>query len=1586
VVTTTTTPEPALSCAHPHAVFTKKLISQSSALPGCNNTISVTIVQNVPLPANGSSLIITFNPNISVGLKEGNVTLRGLDATSFNSVGVWSAANNSLRLAVSSDLPVCTNISFEFTVCNPASVASPMSEILLQDSKPVNISAEGAGVRIRPVEMDSAHLPTDAQPLRVYAPLFTVKKIGQSSPWPGVNNTITVTVATNFNMVSKTRVVLHGFEGVELLSDGDVLLQGPDAGGFVSMAGSLGHGTWVGCDSALVLELGSELGCNTSSFTISFVVTNPLLAQDCVNVRINATVPSACNESSFFTVTQQRIAANMAHAIGSRTADSYSEAYLAHSENGFDMEHDLATELPIFGAMMGDACPLLIWPAVFLIKDISQSSPWPCASDNTISITIATNVLLFSSSSKNVSITVSQMFMATPLGMSDGKVAITTSNTETSGVLTPVSSFDDGDSTTAVWTTDNITNMSSMTLNLNAGVECCVPDTLGNGLTVIEFNVTNAALPQAQRTVTVSADGAVVILGSAMRHDHGNKWAFFVKSPAITLATISQSSSAPCSENTVILRFKFNSNLVCASTISVTGLASVMTYADVKNISGTGYSGNVTWKSDTLIVPITSTLAKGDLVDLRFSFFNPGMVVFRQAVAPTAFFFMSDNVLDKSRIAIPDNELEQPLTVSGAAFSTAVIVQSSPFQGEINTISITLSTTAALRSFGPCASAITISGLHGACVAGNTLQLFGDSQVLSHESGGSTGGTALWNSSDSSVVMFIVKDEQIAANQKYVLHFNVTNPAAPQESNAVSIWASGVEVPRIAMSIGADTKPGVVSCNTSACDIPFAYRGVQYSSCTNVDYGDKYWCATNASRADLAWVDCTCDVEYMTYSIDVAPLHVRGFADFETFKIGGSSSKPGHSNVLCVTLSANVPLVASLPVKVTVSGLLGANASSGALVLNSTQTSSKHFDSVWDNVEKRMVFTVIDDTVAGVEYSICGIVTNPRCAQRTQPVLIEASGIVIQPTAPSSVGAILMVEEAKITETSIQQLDSTAGGPNELTIRFTSTVNLAQTAGKASSIIVRGLRGVVLPTGTVSIGGSSSTMFSACKRLDGNEGCNASTGIWGDSRDTLTLYLVSSLTAMDAVEVKFNFTNSETSQDGLCSIAIEIHAEELGCQIAPAPIMSASELRGTTKEALRIHGQSGNAICFPVKMVSQSTSSPGATNTITLSLRPPVSVSADHVIVIAGLIGATTPDAMLRLLNSSSVFRPRARWSADTGTLTLALNGQNLSSSHVTTVTFDLANPHYPQESPALITVSVPGHMEIDKCAMDTGTGEAAPLEVVSPQFTVRTVQHNSTIMGGANLITVSLRPNVVLSKTRKSVIVLQGLFGSRTADALSLPLTIVHGQGLALEASWRQSTGSLSIQVVGEIETTKDTVFSFVLHNGWVAVSQQISANSTHAMALGMVPIGATSLTGNALHIADLNGAQEIIGVCTCPSSADSTSCVCSTTLTEIAQGRSLYALKVELQCNSHAANLTISAGASQLDGIMQPPTSCHDQCQTYHTALGWTPLDPNLLVNSTSIEVEIAGDGLQTDYCGAGHMLKAVFTLRIAAAEALV
>jgi len=157
-----------------------------------------------------------------------------------------------------------------------------------------------------------------------------------------------------------------------------------------------------------------------------------------------------------------------------------------------------------------------------------------------------------------------------------------------------------------------------------------------------------------------------------------------------------------------------------------------------------------------------------------------------------------------------------------------------------------------------------------------------------------------------------------------------------------------------------------------------------------------------------------------------------------------------------------------------------------------------------------------------------------------------------------------------------------------------------------------------------------------------------STGRWDDGRDALTLFLLSSLEAMEEVEVLLYFQNSKISQDGLCSMSLEVVSKDLGCPIEHVPLASPASVRGTSMQASRIHEPLDSSLCFLVKIVTQSTSAPGATNTITVQIRQPFNISPDHTVVISGLVGATTPDSMLRLL-SSNVFRPYARWTSSTG-------------------------------------------------------------------------------------------------------------------------------------------------------------------------------------------------------------------------------------------------------------------------------------------------------------------------------------------------
>lgn len=313
----------------------------------------------------------------------------------------------------------------------------------------------------------------------------------------------------------------------------------------------------------------------------------------------------------------------------------------------------------------------------------------------------------------------------------------------------------------------------------------------------------------------------------------------------MTLATIAQSSSDPCALNTILLRFKFNSDIVCASSITISGLTSILRLVETFKFNGDGWSG-VDRTADSLMPQIRTTLNKSETVEISFSFQNPGMYVIRQAVAPTAAFSLSGNVLDLPQIVnIPQDVHRQALTIARAAFSTAIIhsIPVSPWS-DVNTVTVTLMTTKTLVSKGRCASIITITGLQGACESQNILQVRGDSDSISHMPGDSSGGTAFWNNTLSSVTMYIRNDSEIEANRTYVLSFNMTNPALPQDAQTISISASGVQLLPFKMTEAPDTKAGLVS-----------------------------------------W---------------------RRTARFKSFRIGQNSSQPGGANELCVTFSTNV--------------------------------------------------------------------------------------------------------------------------------------------------------------------------------------------------------------------------------------------------------------------------------------------------------------------------------------------------------------------------------------------------------------------------------------------------------------------------------------------------------------------------------------------------------------------------------------------------------------------------------------------------------------------------------------------------------
>jgi hypothetical protein len=326
------------------ATFTVKTISQSSCLPGCVNTVTIAIKANVPIPAHATQKIdIQFGNLVSQPCIVGYGVVPHFEET-------WS--QNMLSLEVVLDLDACVEYTITFDVTNDVAAHSFASPA---------ISASGT------VIIPSANMVLEAdacdKPFEVSAPTFLVTNIGQSNPYPGfLTNTLCVTISTN-TFMDQGHLAIYGLDKA-LAVDGDIELTGTSASKFESDAGTSSHGTWNNCEKALLLTVASDLGfCAEAELEFCFQVANPIEPQLCADVVVNVTKIPTCK------------------------AVDYAMTKV--------MTGDEATSLheTITGAFEGDACPMVIWPAAFCVKDIFQSTDLPCDT-NTIAITLSANVPL----------------------------------------------------------------------------------------------------------------------------------------------------------------------------------------------------------------------------------------------------------------------------------------------------------------------------------------------------------------------------------------------------------------------------------------------------------------------------------------------------------------------------------------------------------------------------------------------------------------------------------------------------------------------------------------------------------------------------------------------------------------------------------------------------------------------------------------------------------------------------------------------------------------------------------------------------------------------------------------------------------------------------------------------------------------------------------------------------------------------------------------------------------------------------------------------------------------------------------------
>ena len=217
--------------------------------------------------------------------------------------------------------------------------------------------------------------PGDAAPLLVFAPALVLKTMGQSNPFPGAQNSLTLTLSFNVDVPIRSdyhdavMIYIDKVEGGES-SEEPVAYSDPTAG----MCGSFPY--------ACSMQLFGAPNASTGHYVAGQVMwegrhgfkrywaklLTGIRAGALVHLRLPVTNPGTHQPAPEMTI----------EIAGMRIA-----------KQALDL--DRTTVLPVSEAVAGWAAPMFITPPQFTVKMIAQTNPFP-GQNNTLQLTLAWNV------------------------------------------------------------------------------------------------------------------------------------------------------------------------------------------------------------------------------------------------------------------------------------------------------------------------------------------------------------------------------------------------------------------------------------------------------------------------------------------------------------------------------------------------------------------------------------------------------------------------------------------------------------------------------------------------------------------------------------------------------------------------------------------------------------------------------------------------------------------------------------------------------------------------------------------------------------------------------------------------------------------------------------------------------------------------------------------------------------------------------------------------------------------------------------------------------------------------------------------
>ena len=1355
-------------------LYTYQIMSQSNPWPGSVNTLTVTFATNVPLWSDCGNVVISNLAQACASM--GPMQLHGSDAGAFSwgsqtSLGNWVSLSDatgvqqgSLSLMISGIVasgtapcgsvtcnPPVRNYTFSFTVWNPT---------IPQYSPNIQIYSDGTlgGVPIIPTSMskDLVYVPVlqgvctgapsglcllspgDAAPLRVQAPNFLMANIGQSTPYPGKMNAISVTLLANIPLQAGSSITLSNLAGAITPSAAIAVQSGVGFGStpssyFTSSNGApVGKGTWDLQASSLTLLVANTVPAGTLVL-LSFQLQNPYCAQESPPVCIRAsdispTNCTSCSVGKCVALPRMIMQRDFVTLYGTGVLDSpYPFA-----------KYSPAATITFGNSNQGDAYPLKVYAPSFVVKRIGQSTAYP-SKINQITVTMATSVPLISNSTITI-------FGLTGSTTSSGSLILT--DPGSSGFLSCFRSSGN-------WNQGNGTLVLTVISDTIAGTQYKFSFLLQNppcpqsppSVSVLVSPLCFATQPMCEDMITPSNSAAGFYQAIA-----GDAQALLVKAPSFLSAAVWQKNPYPGYSNTINIEFATNVNMPAATKLTISGLTGSTTSngqltlsfppSDSESSASSVYStaaisSTALWNRSTgslVAVVQAETLAN---VTIRFSFTiqNPlccqaarvvnistSMPCFQNTIAS----WKSQTSVDPSVVVNGETGETAPLLVRCPLWKVALISSSSnyPCTNSVQNLTIQLNVPVGASS----GVSVTLSGMGGDSLTPNgSIAL--SSTVVSQGQWFSSGGilTGLWNL------------QQTAAYQYVTILFTLINP-----SNSSSYLTRNV-------SVAANI------CN-------------------------------NRSGSGLSNV-------LIAPVVQIQPVLNTTAASFILSNIGQKTSWPAATNSISITLQANMPLYGTgfnCGITITIKGfdnglcnfgpdgtlvpLFGSgaatfwqsaanwSASQKSLTLSvaGTLDTPRSFSFLVTNWIEAQPSPLFQLGASGVRFlsSLTSLVGNSNAPTGSSGIYGSSNGVLYNPAANDALP--LRIQAPAFITANVGQSSFWPGVINTIGITFAANVDM-----QAGAVVIisslNSLDGSPSATsGSLILSGADSAKFTSSLNT---APLVTGQGWWDDSSKTLTLYNVVNLTAGSSYTVLFQIRNPLCGQPA-SPVCIRARGLSVGCAsgfIIPRKVMNAAQ--GLQAPLMIL------APNITAATLVHSTPFASAMNqlSLTVTTNVPVTQGPTFAITLSGLSGSVTPGSItgfnVSMTGGGVVTTLPASWFNQSSTLVFL--PASIVNSTAYTFNFTLQNSQCNQPPPT-VSIQISGlcfnSRVVNPLPYVTCNMQATnPLQILggscgqsgSPaMFTQKLIGQSTSYPGCDNVITLSFTVNVPLPANVGSVIV----------------------------------------------------------------------------------------------------------------------------------------------------------------------------------------------------------------------------------------